>query len=48
MRRHAFEQGLVDLCGGGDASITLPPPANIDIVRQDRGLDVLRATLVAR
>lgn len=48
VHRRAFEDGLlVELCGRDDASIALLPPVNIDIVRLDRGLDVLRAALAA-
>ncbi|MBP2479052.1 diaminobutyrate-2-oxoglutarate transaminase [Crossiella equi] len=43
IQRYAFEHGLiVELCGRHDEVIKILPPLTIDMVRLERGLDVLR------
>jgi diaminobutyrate-2-oxoglutarate transaminase len=48
LQRYAFEHGLiVELCGRHDEVVKVLPPLNIDVVRLDVGLDVLRHGLLA-
>jgi diaminobutyrate-2-oxoglutarate transaminase len=48
VQRYAFEHGLiVELCGRHDEVVKVLPPLNIDVVRLDLGLAVLRDALSA-
>ncbi|MEU6078360.1 diaminobutyrate--2-oxoglutarate transaminase [Micromonospora sp. NPDC047074] len=48
VQRYAFDHGLiVELCGRHDEVVKVLPPLNIDVVRLDLGLEVLRDALSA-
>ncbi|GLY26184.1 diaminobutyrate--2-oxoglutarate transaminase [Micromonospora sp. NBRC 101691] len=48
VQRYAFDHGLiVELCGRHDEVVKVLPPLNIDVVRLDLGLELLRDALSA-